>query len=318
MMTRQHLLIIGGPTASGKSAVAIEIARRIGGQIISADSMQIYRGMDIGTATPSLEERGEIRHHMLSMIPPDTDYTAAMYKEETTTIIADLSSKGIPVVLCGGSGLYIDALTRPMDMAVESDEALRSELREIAAGENGKRILHDELKRVDPVSAARLHENDVRRVIRAIEVYRLTGRTMTEQNALDQKRTGTYDVSLYALQWSREALYSRINRRVDEMVEHGLVEEVQTLLEQDLPAGCTAMQAIGYKEISEALHGRCSMSDAVELVKQSSRRYAKRQITWFRRDTRTVWIEAEGKTPAELAEEILQHEEEKGYSYERI
>ena len=317
--SKPHLLILGGPTASGKSAAAVELARLIGGEIVSADSMQIYRGMDIGTATPTSEEQGGVPHHLLSFVNPATAYTAAMYREDAALVIRSLWERRIPTVVCGGSGLYIDALTRPMAMAEKSNESIRAALHAQADQPGGKHALHQRLKQIDPESASRLHENDVRRVIRALEIYELTGQTMTEKNREDKAREGEYDVSLYALRWPRDVLYNRINRRVDAMIQSGLVQEVRALAESGLPADSTAFQAIGYKEILAALRGECTMDEAVDLIKQSSRRYAKRQITWFTRDERTVWLEADEHTASRaIAEEIIRLEKEKGYIYEGL
>ncbi len=306
MDNRPRLIVIGGPTASGKTAASVRLCQCINGQVISSDSMQIYRGMDIGTAKPTEEEMCGIPHHLLSVAEPGEKYSAAAYRELANQAIQSVYAAGQQPVVCGGTGLYIDALTKPMSFAEHTgDDELRAELTALSETAVGKWQLHNMLKEVDPESAARLHVNDVRRVIRAIEVYRTTGRTITEQARLDQEREGDYAVVMFALSWPREVLYDRINRRVDLMIEQGLVREVQTLLENGLSEGGTAMQALGYKEIVAALQGKISMGEAIEAIKQGSRHYAKRQLTWFRHDERVHWIEAQGKTLDQIVDEMI-------------
>jgi len=220
--------------------------------------------------------------------------------------IQAIYAAGQQPVVCGGTGLYIDALTKPMSFAEHTgNEVLRAELTALSETSVGKTKLYNMLKEIDPESAARLHINDVRRIIRAIEVYRMTGRTFTEQARLDKEREGDYSVIMFALNWPRELLYERINRRVDEMVRSGLVEEVKTLLLNGLTEGSTAMQALGYKEIISAINGHISIEEAIDLIKQGSRHYAKRQLTWFRHDERVRWIEASGKTLDQIVDEMI-------------
>lgn len=305
MQNKPRLIVVAGPTASGKTACAVALCQMIGGEVVSADSMQIYRGMNVLSAMPSKEEMRGVPHHMLGIAEPSQRYSAAMYRDQANVIIADIHARGKQAVVCGGTGLYINALTRPLSFSERSDEGLHDALMALADEPGGRRKLHDMLKKVDPESAARLHENDVRRVARAVEIYRLTGRTQTEQAKLDAQREGDYDETILALEWPRDVLYSRIDRRVDEMLHAGLIEEVRRLMadEERFP---TAAQAIGYKEIACALSGRMKMEDAVRLVKQATRNYAKRQMTWFKRDPRTIWIPAEGKTSEELARQMLE------------
>jgi len=306
MSKKPRLIVIGGPTASGKSAAAVRLCQRIGGEVISADSMQIYRNMDIGTAKPTPEEMGGIPHHLLSIADPGEKYSAAAYRELAAEAIQNVYLANRTPVLCGGTGLYIDALTKPMSFAEHTgNETLRTELTALSETMVGKLKLHQMLREVDPESAERLHINDVRRVIRAIEVYRMTGRTLSEQARLDREKERDYEVVMFALNWPREALYERINRRVDEMIRIGLVDEVRTLMNNGLTEGSTAMQALGYKEIVAALNGKHSMEEAIEAIKQGSRHYAKRQLTWFRRDERVHWIEAEGKSLDSIVEEMV-------------
>lgn len=303
-MSKPYLVVIGGATASGKTAAAVELCRAIDGEVISCDSMQIYRGMDIGTAKPTIEERQGIAHHMIDIIDPCEGYSASRFKEEAAACIRDILARGKQPVLCGGTGLYIDALTRPMAFSLPSDAAVRDELVELSQQENGRSRLHALLEEIDPESASRLHKNDVRRVVRAIEIYRLTGRTMTEHMAADQQREGDYRLSFFALDWPRETLYARIDRRVDQMMQKGLAEEVARLLKGGLSADSTAMQALGYKEIAAALQDRCDMSEAVEEIKLGSRHYAKRQLTWLRRDGRVHFIDAQNKTVYDIVEQM--------------
>jgi len=306
MQNKPRLIVIGGPTASGKTAAAVRLCQKIGGEVVSSDSMQIYRGMDIGTAKPFPDEMGGIPHHLMSIADPGEKYSAAAYRELAIQAINGIYASGRKPVVCGGTGLYIDALTKPMSFADHTgNEALRAELTSLSETLVGKLKLHNMLREIDPESADRLHINDVRRVIRAIEVYKMTGRTITEQAKLDSQREGDFDVIMFALSWPREVLYDRINRRVDDMMQLGLVDEVKHLLNNGLTKGSTAMQALGYKEIVQALDGEISMEDAVDAIKQGSRHYAKRQLTWFRRDERVHWIEAPGKSLDQIVDEMI-------------
>ena len=304
-MAKPELLIIAGPTASGKTAVAVELALRLDAEVVSADSMQVYRDMDILTAMPTPEEMRGVPHHMLGVFPPDQKCSAAAYRELALGRIQDILARGKRPIVCGGTGLYINALTRPLSFAAQGDDVIRAELTRIAEAEGGRERLHDQLKAVDPAAAARLHPNDVRRVVRALEIYRITGRTQSEQAALDAQRgDGPFSERVYALDWPREALYARIDRRVDEMLHSGLVDEVRRLMKNEAVFS-TAAQAIGYKEIAAALRGECALAEAVETLKRATRNYAKRQLTWFRRDARVRWVAAQGLSAAEIAEKII-------------
>ena len=304
-MAKPELLIIAGPTASGKTAVAVELALRLDAEVVSADSMQVYRDMDILTAMPTPEEMRGVPHHMLGVFPPDQKCSAAAYRELALGRIQYILARGTRPIVCGGTGLYINALTRPLSFAAQGDDVIRAELTRIAEAEGGRERLHDQLKAVDPAAAARLHPNDVRRVVRALEIYRITGRTQSEQAALDAQRgDGPFSERVYALDWPREALYARIDRRVDEMLQSGLVDEVRRLMKNEA-AFSTAAQAIGYKEIAAALRGECALAEAVETLKRATRNYAKRQLTWFRRDARVRWVAAQGLSAAEIAEKII-------------
>lgn len=303
MGEKPRLIVVAGPTASGKTACAVELCRMIGGEVVSADSMQIYRGMDVLSAMPDAAEMRGVPHHMLGIADPAEKYSAAMYRERANAEIADILARGAQPVVCGGTGLYINALTRPLSFSERSDESMHDELMALADEPGGRRKLHAMLREVDCEAAARLHENDVRRVVRAIEIFRLTGVTQTEQARLDAQREGDYREKIFALDWPREVLYGRIDRRVDAMVEAGLIEEVRRLMQNEARFP-TASQAIGYKEIAAALLGRMGMDEAIGKVKQATRNFAKRQLTWFRRDPRTIWIPAEGKCAEDVAKEM--------------
>jgi len=308
-MNKEKLIVIAGPTASGKTAAAVELCKLIGGEVVSADSMQIYRGMDVLSAKPTAAEMDGIPHHMLGIADPKEKFSAAKYRDMAKEIISGIIARGNMPVICGGTGLYINAVTRPMEFSEKCDETLRKELLAMADMPGGREKLHGILKEIDPEAAYKLHPNDVRRVTRAIEVFRLTGVTQSEQARIDAQREGDYDESFFALSWPRDVLYERINRRVDIMLENGLVDEVRAL-RRDEENHPTALQAIGYKEIAAALEGRLSMQEAIGLVKQLSRNYAKKQMTWFQRDDRCVWIEAQDKTAAQVAVEMIRYLEE--------
>lgn len=308
MNKRPFLLGICGPTASGKTALSIRLCQEIGGEVVSADSMQLYEGMDIGTAKPTTEEMAGVPHHLIGIAHPNERYSAAAYREKAIPAIEEIFARGHQPVLCGGTGLYIDALTKPMRFAAQDDGAYRAQLEAEALQLGGKEALHALLHEVDAESAARLHVNDVRRVIRALEIYHITGKTMTEWNRLDAQREGDYQIALFAIQWPRDVLYQRIDKRVDIMVENGLIEEVQALLNAGMDRHTTAMQALGYKEIVMALDGQISMEEAIDRIKQGSRNYAKRQITWFGRDERVHWLPAEQKID-DMVQEILKQTE---------
>ena len=308
-MNKEKLIVIAGPTASGKTAAAVELCKLIGGEVVSADSMQIYRGMDVLSAKPTAAEMDGIPHHMLGIADPKEKFSAAKYRDMAKEIISGIIARGNMPVICGGTGLYINAVTRPMEFSEKCDDTLRKELLAMADMPGGREKLHGILKEIDPEAAQKLHPNDVRRVTRAIEVFRLTGVTQSEQARIDAQREGDYDETFFALSWPRDVLYERINRRVDIMLENGLVDEVRAL-RRDEENHPTALQAIGYKEIAAALDGRMTMEEAVNLVKQLSRNYAKKQMTWFQRDPRAVWIDAENKTADAVTNEMIDYLEE--------
>ncbi len=283
------VLVITGPTATGKTKLGVALAKKFGGEVISADSMQIYKGMDIGTATPTAEEMSGIPHHLISSVDPREKYSAARYVSEASAIADSLIKRGMLPVIVGGTGLYIDSLIASRDF-LGGDDALRAELAQRYDAE-GSESMHALLARLDPKSADRLHPNDKKRIVRALEVYYATGKTMTDHNTQTQARSVRYDACTIALNYAdRKALYQKIDARVDRMMAGGFVREVKTLMDAGLALTGTAMQAIGYKEISMALSGLLSLDEAVEQVKTQTRRYAKRQISWLNGKSDVHWI----------------------------
>lgn len=291
-MQRPKILIITGPTATGKTRLSVELAKCLGGEVVSADSMQIYRGMDIGTAKVTNDEMQGVAHHMIDVADPMEDYSVSRYVAEATACIEDILSRGKLPIVAGGTNLYIDSLVRGLDFAqTQEDKALREELNAQYDALGGEAML-SRLGEFDPERAAKLHASDKRRIVRAIEIFTLTGETMTEHDRKTQHLPPRFDAMKVALTFSdREMLYSRINSRVDIMVRQGLFDEVQALLDKGLSPESTAMQAIGYKEPAAYLRGEIGRDEAIEQIKLSSRRYAKRQLTWLRRDEAVRWIQ---------------------------
>ncbi len=287
-MNRIPVVAVIGPTASGKSDLAVEICRRFGGEVVSADSMQIYKGMDIATAKPTEEEKKNIPHHMMDFLDNTEDYSVALYQQAAAEYIADIGSRGLLPVVCGGTGLYVDTLLNNIKLSEDSyDEELRSLLLKRAEDEGGERLL-EEVRAFDPEYAEKLHPNNVKRIVRALEVYKTTGTTMTEQLELS-KQASPYEVCFIGLDAEdRQFLYDRIDRRVDIMLERGLESEAREYLAS--ANGTTSAQAIGYKELRPYFDGEIPLEQAVENLKRATRRYAKRQLTWFRRNERINWL----------------------------
>ena len=291
-------LALTGPTASGKTSLSLSLAEKTGGEIISSDSMQIYREMDIGTAKATAEERARAPHHMLDICSPDEAYSADDYCRDATAVAREIASRGKLPIFVGGTGLYIDTVMRGgAPTSPPSDPLLREELARIAEEEGGAHRLWCELSVADPASAQRIHENNVRRVIRALEIYRLTGKTKTYFDELSRQNVGEVSVGLMTLDFhDRETLYKRVDMRVDMMVDEGLVAEVESLWRRGLlRSEYTSSQAIGYKEIVEYLEGRVTLGEALDEIKLASRRYAKRQLTWFRheKDAYRIFVDDE-------------------------
>ena len=298
-----NLICIAGPTASGKTALSIALAKALDGEIVSCDSMQVYRRMDIGTAKPTLEEREGIVHHMLDVAEPYEDFSVSRYCEMASPIVDDILARGKTAIVVGGTGLYMDSLMKGNDFAPYPATGRREELEALAAREGIGAVIQ-QLQQVDPESAARLHPSDQKRIIRAMEVYLETGISITEHNRRTQAIPPKFHPVWFALEDAdRATLYARIDRRVEQMLRDGLMEEIKSLLAEGIPERATAMQAIGYKEFVDAIHGRCSMETAAALVQQSSRKYAKRQLTWFRRNKEIHWLRRE---PGQGTAEILQ------------
>lgn len=287
---KQKLICIAGPTASGKTALSIALAKLMDTEIISSDSMQLYRGMDIGTAKPDFTERDGVVHHMFDVAEAGETFSVARYQQMADACAQDILSRGRVPIVCGGTGLYLDAL---IEGSIFSGDETNLEAREkynAIARERGAHALHEMLRAVDPESAERIHENNVKRVVRALEVYEQTGMTIGAMNAKNKRPEPKYDAILMALcPTERQTLYDRIDRRVDQMVEMGLLEEARRLWEDGRLTG-TAGQAIGYKELVPYLQGEASLPDCLDTLKRASRNYAKRQLTWLRRDARVNWL----------------------------
>jgi tRNA dimethylallyltransferase len=299
-----HVLAVVGPTVVGKTALAEELAVHLGGEIISADSMQVYRGMDIGTAKQPAEAR-RVAYHCLDLVEPGEPFSAALYQHAARAAIADCHSRGVLPVVCGGTGLYVRAALDVMEFPAgeQAENASRSAYEAFAA-ENGPETLLAMLASRDPASAALLHPNNVRRVVRALEMHD-EGVSYAEQVAGFSARRSVFDTRFIGLDMRREALYQRIDARVEDMLSHGLLGEVESLLEAGLRQALTAAQAIGYKELVPVVDGEADLQDAVAAIKQASRRYAKRQLTWFRADPRVRWIDVTELSLTQAAEAAL-------------
>ena len=296
------IICIAGPTASGKTALAISLAKLYDGEVVSCDSMQVYKGMDIGTAKPTKEEMQDIPHHMLDVAEPSEDFSVSRYCEMATPVVDDILARGKTAIIAGGTGLYMDALIRGNDFAPCPSTGMRQKL-EAQADTEGMEAMLELLRTIDPDAAAKLHLADRKRIIRALEVYYETGQTITAHNMKTQQLPSRYSPVWFALEdENRSDLYARIDSRVDKMLQAGLIDEIQALLREGIPEKCTAMQAIGYKEFIAALKGECTIEEAAAQVQQSSRKYAKRQLTWFRRNPAIRWLR---RAPGETGTEIV-------------
>ena len=294
------ILVLAGPTAVGKTALSIELAKKLNGEIISTDSMQIYKYMDIGSAKITTEEMDGMKHHMIDVTTPDKPFSVVDFKNMAQPIIDDLLSKDKLPILTGGTGLYINALTCNMNFTdATNDEAYRLELEELAK-EHGDIYIHNMLKDIDPVSYESIHPNNRKRVIRALEVYKVTNKPFSSFNAGEDFYKSKYDVHYYVLNMDREKLYQRINKRVDIMFEKGLLNECIKLKENGYNSLMQAMQGIGYKEVLMYLENSISLEEATEMIKQGSRNYAKRQLTWFRKDPRAIFLNKDELSDEEI------------------
>ena len=291
-MKKIPLIVLMGPTASGKTAMAVEICKKYGGEVVTADSMQVYKYMNIGTAKPTVEEMQGVKHHMIDLVEPTENYSLADYVVSAKAVIEDIHSRGKIPVLAGGTGLYIDTLTDNVELSEgEKDEKLREELT-ILAKEQGEDKLFEILKEVDPKSCETIHKNNIKRVVRAIEFFKTTGVKQSE-HIKNTVRNSPYDMVKLCLSWDREILYDRINRRVDIMFDTGLAEEVEMIRKMGVDPANTSMQGIGYKEVFPYLDGYASLDEVKDIIKQGTRRYAKRQITWFKREQNTHYVPAD-------------------------
>lgn len=290
MNEKHKVIVICGPTASGKTALSIELAKKINGEIVSADSMQIYKDMDIGTAKPTKQEMGEIKHYLLDFVSPEDRYSVAQYKQDAKKAIKEIINKGKTPIIVGGTGLYVDSLIYEIEYNdIKLDEEYRKKLEKIAE-EQGLEELYKKAVEIDPEAMKKISQNDKKRIMRVLEIYRSTGKTKTEQEKESRKNPVEYDYRVFAINWDREILYQRINKRVDIMVDQGLIEEVKEILNKydKFP---TAMQGLGYKEVVDYLNGIYTKEEMIEKIKLETRRYAKRQLTWFRKNKQTIWLD---------------------------
>ena len=288
---KPKVIVIVGPTASGKTALSIELAKKINGEIISCDSMQIYKDMNIGSAKPTIEEMQGIKHYLIDIVEPTERFSVAEYKKRAEKAIEEILKKGKTPIVIGGTGLYANSLIYGIEYnEIEFDEKFRSELMKKAETDDGLQLLYEEAKKIDPIAVEKISNNDKKRIIRILEIYNSTGKTKTEQEQESRKNAVKYDYKVFAINMERAILYERINKRVDIMIRQGLIEEVKNILKKynEFP---TAMQAIGYKEIVEYLNGELTEQEAIDKIKQESRRYAKRQITWFKKIENVKWLD---------------------------
>lgn len=295
---KPRVIVIVGPTASGKTSASIKLAEKINGEIISADSMQIYKEMNIGTAKPTLEEMNGIKHYMFDVVAPDETFNVTKYVEKAIECVKEIVSKGKIPIIVGGTGLYVSTLINGIEFCEVNEEPnYRKEMTELAE-EKGNHYLHEMLEKIDPEAAKNIDANNVRRVIRALEIYKVTGKTKTLLDKESRKEV-PFDYKLYGIETNREVLYDRINKRVDKMLEDGLIDEVKELLEK-YTFSSTAIQGLGYKEVKEYLDGKLSYDEMAEKLKMETRRYAKRQLTWFRREKAIMWCKLD-----EIVDRIL-------------
>ena len=291
-MEKEKVIVICGPTASGKTALSIELAKKINGEIVSCDSMQIYKEMNIGTAKPTKEEMQGIKHYMIDIISPDERYSVADYKKQAKESIKEILSKGKVPIVVGGTGLYVDSLIYEIDYPeIEFDEKYREEL-EQEVEERGLEALYEKAKEIDEEAIKKISLNDKKRILRILEIYHATGKNKTEQEKESRKTPVEFDYKVFALNMDREKLYERINKRVDLMIENGLIEEVENIYKKynKFP---TAMQGLGYKEVVQYLEKRLTKEEMIEKIKQETRKFAKRQLTWFRKNKETIWLNAD-------------------------
>ena len=293
-MTKPKVIVICGPTASGKTSLSIDLAKRINGEIVSCDSMQIYKDMDIGSAKPTKEEMQGIKHYLIDCVSPEERYSVARYKKEAEQAIKEILEKGKTPIVVGGTGLYVNSLVYGIEYnEIEVDMTYRKKLEEIAL-EHGLDTLYEQALQIDPEAMQIISRNDKKRIMRVLEIYHATGKTKTQQEQESRKNGVKYDYHVFAIFMDRDKLYDRINKRVDIMIENGLIEEVKQLLKKykNYP---TAMQGLGYKEVKEYLEGIITKDEMIEKIKMETRRYAKRQMTWFKKNKNTIWLKSENE-----------------------
>lgn len=304
---KKPLIVIGGPTACGKTGFSIKLAKEIGGEIISADSMQVYRYMDIGTAKVTPEEADGVPHYLIDEFDPDEEYNVMLFQQKAKAYMEQIWAKGKVPILVGGTGFYINALLYDNDFTeTDNDTSYREECYRLAQ-EQGPKVLYERLKEIDPEYAAIMHANNVKRVTRALEYHYLTGQKFSEHNAEQKEKETPYDAAVIILSMDREKLYERIELRIDIMMEQGLLEEVKGLLDKGYTPELVSMQGIGYKEFIPYFNGECTLEEAVTQLKTNTRRFAKRQLTWFRRQIEGLWVDMSSSTGEEAMEEVLDY-----------
>ena len=287
----ETVVIIAGPTASGKTGLSIELAKEINGEIVSADSMQLYKYMDIGTAKPDEKDMSGVKHYLIDEIYPDEDFSVARYQEMALKYIKEILEKGKCPIVVGGTGLYINSLIYNINFTETiSDWELREKLKK-EASEYGNEFLYEKLKKIDPEAAQKIHLNDLKRIIRAIEVYEYTKTPISKHQEVSRENPPIYNFAVFGLKMDRERLYDRINKRVDSLFERGLIDEVKNLIKLGYEKNSVAMQALGYKEVLSYLRGEITLDEAIYIIKRDTRHYAKRQITWFKRIENMQWID---------------------------
>ncbi len=304
---KRPLIVIGGPTACGKTGFSIKLAKEIGGEIISADSMQVYRYMDIGTAKVTPEETDGVPHYLIDEFDPDEEYNVMIFQQKAKAYMEEIWAKGKIPILVGGTGFYINALLYDNDFTeTENDTSYREECYKLAQ-EQGPEALYERLQKIDPEYAANIHANNVKRVIRALEYHYLTGQKFSEHNAEQKEKETPYDAAVIILTMDREKLYERIELRIDLMLEQGLLEEVKRLLDRGYAPDLISMQGIGYKEFIPYFNGECTLEEAVTQLKTNTRRFAKRQLTWFRRQIDGLWVDLSRATGEDAMEDVLDY-----------
>lgn len=291
-MNKEKVVVICGPTASGKTALSIELAKKIGGEVVSCDSMQIYKDMDIGTAKPTIEEMQGIKHYMIDILSPDERYSVADYKVQAKKAIREIIEKGKTPIVVGGTGLYVDSLIYEIEYPnIQFDEKYRAKLEKQVEGK-GLEELYKKAEKIDPEAIQKISKNDKKRILRILEIYHATGKNKTEQEKKSREKEPEFDYLVYGLNMPREKLYKKIDLRVDVMIKQGLIEEVKKVYKKyrKFP---TAMQGLGYKEVVEYLNNNLTKEEMIDKIKQETRRYAKRQMTWFRKNKQTIWLDTE-------------------------